>query len=416
MPTLTEAVIRQGSIMVVDDNPSNLKLLEDMLHQHGYEIRLLPRGRLAVAAAEQEPPDLILLDINMPEMNGYDVCRVLKSNPRLADIPVIFLSALDSTEDKVKGFQAGGIDYISKPFQFEEVEARVETQLQVRRARQAEHDLLERTLGGAVGTLWELVQLTSPMLALRSGSIRNIVLWITGQTAIADPWQYNLAATLCLVGCLALPDDVFERAYTDREITPNEDRMFRAHPERGAQLLSKIPRLETVSEIIRGQLKPELIPHSLSQARLGAEMLHLALALDRRIYQGMELRCAVANLKSSGRFAAQAIAALETYSPAEPEFENHQLPIQNLQARMVLQQDVFSDDGKLLILREGTVLTDTWIERLENFAKYRSTKELLEVSVPTFGTGTLAGDHYQAKPGFIPGQVPTSERAGATRS
>src|SRR5580693_2145760 len=165
--------------MVVDDNPANLKLLEDLLRRHGYEMRSFPRGRLALAAADQEPPDLILLDINMPEMNGYEVCERLKASERLSEIPVIFISALNAIEDKVKGFRAGGVDYISKPFQFEEVLARVETHLKLRRAQQAEHDLLERTLVGAVGTLWELVQLTSPGLALRSNALRDIVRWIT---------------------------------------------------------------------------------------------------------------------------------------------------------------------------------------------------------------------------------------------
>src|ERR1700736_3894548 len=80
VPSVTEQQLLQGNIMVVDDNPANLRLLEDMLRQHGYEVRSFPRGRLALAAADQEPPDLILLDINMPEMNGYEVCEQLKSS------------------------------------------------------------------------------------------------------------------------------------------------------------------------------------------------------------------------------------------------------------------------------------------------------------------------------------------------
>src|SRR5580658_923730 len=115
--------------MIVDDSPANLKLLEDMLRQHGYEVRAFPRGKLALAAARQEPPELFLLDINMPEMSGYEVCEQLKSSERLSSIPVIFLSALTSIDDKVKGFAAGGVDYISKPFQFEEVQARVDTHI-----------------------------------------------------------------------------------------------------------------------------------------------------------------------------------------------------------------------------------------------------------------------------------------------
>jgi two-component system sensor histidine kinase/response regulator len=118
-------------IMIVDDNPSNLALLEDMLMQQGHEVRSFPRGRLALMAAMKAPPDLILLDINMPEMNGYEVCERLKLTKEIADVPVIFLSALNETQDKVRAFRAGGMDYISKPFQFEEVHARVETHLKL---------------------------------------------------------------------------------------------------------------------------------------------------------------------------------------------------------------------------------------------------------------------------------------------
>jgi two-component system sensor histidine kinase/response regulator len=124
-------------IMVVDDQPANLKLLEEMLKQQGYGVRSFPRGRLALAAAAHRPPDLILLDINMPEIKGFEVCQRLKTDPMLARIPVIFLSALDETEDKVKAFRAGGVDYITKPFQFEEVQSRVETHLKVSRLQRA---------------------------------------------------------------------------------------------------------------------------------------------------------------------------------------------------------------------------------------------------------------------------------------
>jgi len=137
------------NIMVVDDQPANLRLLEDMLKGRGYKVRSFPRGRLALAAAVQNPPDLFLLDINMPEMNGYELCESLKSNPELSTAPVIFLSALSATEDKVKAFQAGGADYITKPFQLEEVQARVLTHLKLHQLQQTlrlQNDLLEEAV------------------------------------------------------------------------------------------------------------------------------------------------------------------------------------------------------------------------------------------------------------------------------
>ncbi len=131
MDTLPQhlGAVATGDILVVDDTPANLRLLAGMLTQQGYKVRPAPNGRLALTAARTVPPDLILLDINMPGMNGYEVCAALKGDPQTRDVPVIFISALDQTEDKIKAFTLGGVDYITKPFQIEEVLARVKTHL-----------------------------------------------------------------------------------------------------------------------------------------------------------------------------------------------------------------------------------------------------------------------------------------------
>jgi signal transduction histidine kinase len=118
-----------GNILVVDDTPENLQLLVGMLKEKGYKVRPVPSGELALSGAKIFPPDLILLDIMMPEMDGYEVCSKLKADERTKDIPVIFISALSDVLDKVKAFGVGGVDYITKPFQEEEVLARVSTHL-----------------------------------------------------------------------------------------------------------------------------------------------------------------------------------------------------------------------------------------------------------------------------------------------
>ena len=132
-----ETAIRESrqpaSILVVDDTPANLQVLTGMLKERGYKVRPVPSGKLALSAARRDPPDLILLDINMPEMNGYEVCAHLKAEEGLNRIPIIFISALTEQLDKVKAFASGGVDYITKPFQMEELHARVETHLTLRR-------------------------------------------------------------------------------------------------------------------------------------------------------------------------------------------------------------------------------------------------------------------------------------------
>jgi len=119
-------------ILIVDDMPDNLRLLSTMLTCYGYHVRKAINGQLALQGAEISPPDLILLDINMPKMNGYEVCEKLKLSEKTKDIPVIFISALDDVMEKVKAFEVGGVDYITKPFQIEEVLARVQNQLSLR--------------------------------------------------------------------------------------------------------------------------------------------------------------------------------------------------------------------------------------------------------------------------------------------
>ena len=130
----------KGNILIVDDTPANLRLLSQMLAEQGYRVRPVPDGPLALEATRAEPPDLILLDIRMPEMDGYEVCEHLKADAQTRDIPIIFISALGETQDKVKAFTAGGVDYVTKPFQVEEVLARVETHLALRKLQKQLQD------------------------------------------------------------------------------------------------------------------------------------------------------------------------------------------------------------------------------------------------------------------------------------
>ena len=131
----------QTDILVVDDVLENIRLLSTILDSNGYQTRKATSGAMALKAVEATLPSLILLDVRMPEMSGYEVCQHLKSNPKTTHIPVIFLSASDDVADKIKGFRVGGADYITKPFHVEEVLARVQNQLAIITAQQTIHHL-----------------------------------------------------------------------------------------------------------------------------------------------------------------------------------------------------------------------------------------------------------------------------------
>jgi signal transduction histidine kinase len=135
MPT-QPANAPKADILIIDDTPENLKLLSTMLSEQGYKVRSVTKGSTGLRGAQAAPPDLILLDVNMPQMNGYEVCQHLKGDERTREIPVIFISALGDALDKVKAFRVGGVDYITKPFQVEEVLARIENHLTITRLSQ----------------------------------------------------------------------------------------------------------------------------------------------------------------------------------------------------------------------------------------------------------------------------------------
>ena len=168
-----------ASILVVDDTPANLQVLVGMLKEHGHRVRPVLEGRLALRAAKAEVPDLVLLDINMPDMNGFEVCEQLKADPKLADTPVIFISGNTETVDKVRAFSVGGVDYVTKPFQMAEVEARVATHLELRRKRRELQESLEalRRLETLRDSLVHMVvhDLRSPLAAI--SACMEVIKW-----------------------------------------------------------------------------------------------------------------------------------------------------------------------------------------------------------------------------------------------
>jgi CheY-like chemotaxis protein len=134
---------KKYTILIIDDQPENLQYLHHLLTKEGYEIKATSDGYMALEALQWQTPDLILLDIKMPSINGFEVCKRLKENSSLAEIPIIFISALDDTAHKVKAFEEGGVDYITKPFEPKEVLARVKTQLQIHQSQQTIKKLLQ---------------------------------------------------------------------------------------------------------------------------------------------------------------------------------------------------------------------------------------------------------------------------------
>lgn len=247
-----------GNILVVDDTPENLRVLCSMLKQQGYRARPIPNGKLALQAVATDSPDLILLDITMPEMNGYEVCARLKADPSTRHIPVIFISALTDLDDKIKAFAVGGLDYITKPFQFEEVQARVNTHLRLsklqreleRHSRKLEvlvQDQVREISQSQMSTIEALAQLTESRDECTGGHIKRIqvISRMLAERMRAAPHHARTitdsfldcifhASALHDIGKVAIADSILRKP---GKLTPEEMAEMKKHTTLAAQTL-----------------------------------------------------------------------------------------------------------------------------------------------------------------------------------
>ncbi|MBO3464352.1 hybrid sensor histidine kinase/response regulator [Aetokthonos hydrillicola Thurmond2011] len=207
----------KADILVVDDKPDNIRFLSNMLLSQGYNVRKALTGQMALTAVQTVIPDLILLDISMPEMDGYEVCKHLKSDIKTSSIPVIFLTALDAVLDKVKAFQIGGLDYITKPFQFEEVLSRIETHLKTRNLQtqlELQNIELQQVLSELKQAQAELLQQKKmaglmELVAGISHEINNPISFIYGNIAPAAGYVQDLVNLIHL----------YQKEYTNPSVT-----------------------------------------------------------------------------------------------------------------------------------------------------------------------------------------------------
>lgn len=177
--------IPKETILIIDDQPDNVRLLTTMLESQGYQIKKALNGQMALRGIQAISPDLILLDVNMPQMDGYEVCKVLKNDPKTQSIPVIFVSASDEFIDKVKAFQVGGVDYITKPLQLEEIVIRVESQLNQKRLYkklQSQNELLKQEIKVRERLQSELLEANQ--------HLENLAL-LDGLTGVANRRKFN---------------------------------------------------------------------------------------------------------------------------------------------------------------------------------------------------------------------------------
>jgi response regulator RpfG family c-di-GMP phosphodiesterase len=379
-------VIKKASILVVDDTPENLYVLSDMLKNKKYEVRPVPSGALALLAAKNKPPDIILLDIRMPEMDGYEVCKIIKADEKLKEIPIIFISALSETLDKVKAFAVGGADYITKPFQFEEVNARIKTHLELMNSKRELRSLLSDTLTGSIKVMVDILTVISPQSFYQSARHRHFVKETLCMLGISETWTIELAAMLSNLGCVAVPPYILKKKYSPALLNEGELKILRSYPVLGAQLVSQIPKLEMVSEIIKNQLEPLKASSDIEllsdKVILGSQMLKFFNDYDGFLISSANSMEALKKIeKAEYKYPVILINALKKVLKKEfLTYIKKNVKFSELEEGMILEEDIHLPNGAKL-MESQTELSPHFLGILKHFADNYNLKQNVRVSV-----------------------------------
>jgi response regulator RpfG family c-di-GMP phosphodiesterase len=255
----------KGIILAVDDTPASLKLLSEILKNEGYTVRSAVSGELALRSAIKNPPELILLDIRMPEMDGFEVCRRLKADPKTEEVPVIFVSALSETQEKVLGFDVGAVDFVTKPYQRDELLARVHTHLEVVRLRnhleelvdERTHELresekkLRRSLLDSITAIAATIEMRDPYTAGHQHRVSHLATRIAAELKLSEEQieGLSLASGVHDIGKIRVPSEILSKPGVISDVEFN---LIKQHPETGHNILKGIdfpwPIAETVQQ------------------------------------------------------------------------------------------------------------------------------------------------------------------------
>ncbi len=354
-------------ILVVDDTPENIDVLTGVLSSD-YKIKAAVNGERALkSAASENRPDLILLDIMMPGMDGYEVCRRLKADDQTKDIPVVFVTAKTEDTDETLGFEVGAVDYISKPVSPPIVSARVKNIIALQESQNELKEALDKTLTGSIELMMDVLSLTNPVAFGRARNLRRHVTATAKRLGHQNSWSFEIAAMLSQLGCITLPDELLEKIYNGEAVSAEEKKLFNNHPQVGKRLLEKIPKLEEAAEIIalqnRSAKSLEGESDLDSQVQFGVSLLQVALHMD-----DLDRKKNAPVISSPQKQVVdQAPQQRVVIEPAVPEASGAlEVALSELSAGMILDSDITTRKG-MMLMKMGTEVTKAVIERLQGF-------------------------------------------------
>lgn len=390
----TDPGTSSGVVLVVDDDPVVRKLTRDILSRVADAVHLVACGEDAVRVAPQLDPDLILLDVNMPGINGFEVCTQLRADPRTREVPIIMVTSLNDRDSRLRGIEAGADDFITKPYDRMELRARVKTILRVNRYRRLmeEREQRQRAWQGALGVLSELLAMREPDTFGVAQRIERRAVDLARRLRLQDTDSIRLSAMFCQLGRLVIPDSVLTKAASNHELSRAERGMMRAIPESSATILGNIPELKRISTIVYWQDKnydgtgfplDDLDGRTIPVA---SRIIRVARDFERLIEEGLNSDEAQLRIHAQDRWYDPAVlTALDAQlldEAAEFALRAMTVRLTDLRIGMELLEDVITTDDRLVVVGAGTAITGAMLERLHNFARIKGIREPIVIKRP----------------------------------
>ena len=372
-------------ILVVDDTPSNIKILNDIL-KDDYLVSFAINGPDALTlAVSKNRPDLILLDIMMPEMDGYEVCRKLQKKKATAGIPVIFVTAMTEEEDEARGFDAGCVDYITKPVSPPVVLARIKTHLDLKNARARAERLLSKTLLGSVRVLADVMSFVDPYHFNQSTRLKRVCSKIGKKLNLGNLWQLEVAATLSQLGKISAPEEAIKKIQSCRLLTEREQKLMKTYAGTGKELLTHIPSMGEVAEIIGRQHDP--LPakpiKEWDYVTVCSQIIKLVCAYDHLLNCGQAPAEAIQTLENKlDVYDQKLVGLLKQIELSGKGGITKTIEVSRLSLGMVLMEDLLCDDGVVLI-KKYTELSNETIHLIKKNMRIRNVMSAVRVIDPS---------------------------------
>ena len=378
-------LVENRKILLVDDEVNVLEGYKRQL-RHEFDIHIAVGGEQALLTNGVEGPFAVIIsDYRMPIMNGVEF--LAKVRERSPDTVRMMLSGNADMDTAIEAVNEGSIfRFMTKPCPPEKLKKVIEDGITQYRLIIAERELLKNTLTGSIQVLVEILSMVNPIAFSRASRIRKYVRHIAVKLHFSNLWQYEIAALLSQIGCVTLPVDILNKYYSNNLLTADEEAMFQDHPKTGQKLLTKIPRMEQIAQIIEKQTVPyRKIMNDVEKmdtVAWGAQILKTALDFDRLIYGGMLKKSAIAELRNRHQeYHPEILDALDSILMDYKGQNLKTISVKDLQFGMIAEEDIRAMNG-LLLVANGQEITYPIIVRLRNIAGRIGVKEPFRISLP----------------------------------